>query len=180
MTGGNGTGCILQPSVLNTFREVQFDARKVSAGGGINTVTNQIVFDVPHGFVSGQEVIYDSNLGTGVGITSVRNGNTRLVNKSTYVVDVTNNISVKLFENLDDYNVGINTIQFTGETGSGIQKIKVGPLNVLKDIVVIDGGKGYTNKKLIVTSSGISTNYNWIQFENHGFNDGENRIFYCI
>ena len=49
----------------------------------------------------------------------------------------------------------------------------------MKDIVVIDGGKGYTNKKLIVTSSGISTNYNWIQFENHGFNDGE-KIEYSI
>ena len=179
VTGGNGTGCILQPSVVNTFREVQFDAREVSAGGGINTATNQIVFGVPHGFVNGQEVIYDSNLGSEVGITSIRNGNIRLVNKSTYVVDVTNNISVKLFENLDDYNVGINTIQFTGETGSGIQKIKVGPLNVLKDIVVIDGGKEYTNKKLIVTSSGISTNYNWIQFENHGFNNGE-KIEYSI
>ena len=179
VTGGNGTGCILQPSISKTFREVQFDSRISSAGGGINTITNQIVFDVPHGFVSGQEVIYDSNLGSEVGITSIKNGNTRLINKSTYVVDVTNNVSIKLHENFDDFTVGINTIQFTGETGSGIQKIKVGPLNVLKDIVVIDGGKGYTNKKLIVTSSGISTNYNWIQFENHGFNDGE-KIEYSI
>ena len=173
VSGGNGTGCVLEPSISNTFREVEFDARKTTSGGGINTVTNQIVFDVEHGFTEGQEVIYDSNFGTPPSIAPIRSGNSNLVNKSTYIVDVTNNISIKLFENLDDYNSGINTITFDGEQGSGLQKIKVGPLNVLKDISVIDGGEGYTNKKLIVTSSKISTEYNWIQFENHGFDDGE-------
>ena len=124
---------------------MEFDARPQSSGGGINTATNQIQFNVEHGFVSGQEVIYDSNLGPGVGINSVRSsGKNFLVNKSTYVVDVSNNVSIKLFENRDDYRAGINTIDFTGLTGSGIQKIKVGPLNVLKDIVVVEGGKGYT------------------------------------
>ena len=174
VSGGNGTGCVLEPSISNTFREVEFDARTTDVGGGINTTTDQIVFDVEHGFIEGQEVIYDSNFGTPVGIDALGTRKTNLVNKSTYIVDVTNNISIKLFENLDDYNSGINTITFNGEQGSGIQKIKVGPLNVLKDISVINGGERYTNKKLIVTSSeGVSTNYNWIEFENHGFNDGE-------
>ena len=117
--------------------------------------------------------IYDSNFGALVGINTVESGiNTpSLVNKSTYVVDVTNNVSIKLHENIDDYKAGINTIVFTG--GSGLQRIKVGPLNVLKDIVVVNGGEGYTNKKLIVNPSGISTEFNWINFENHGFNHGD-------
>ena len=174
VTGGNGSGCVLRPLISNTFREVEFDARPQSSGGGINTTTNQIQFDVEHGFVSGQEVIYDSNLGPGVGINSVRSsGKNFLVNKSTYVVDVSNNVSIKLFENHDDYRAGINTIDFTGSTGSGIQKIKVGPLNVLKDIVIVEGGKGYTNKKLIVNPLGVSTEYNWIEFKDHGFNNGD-------
>ena len=52
-------------------------------------------------------------------------------------------------------------------------KIKVGPLNVLKDFIVVDGGKNYTNKKLIVSPSGISTAYNLVEFKNHGFLNGE-------
>ena len=139
VTGGNGTGCVIEPSITNTFREVEFVARPTTAGGGINTVTNQIVFNVGHGFTGGQEVIYDSNFGTGVGIQTVGAGQSSLTNKSTYIVDVTNDVSVRLFENRDDFEAGTNSIVFTGETGSGIQKLKVGPLNVLKDIVVIDG-----------------------------------------
>ena len=173
VTGGNGKNCVVKPSITKTFRQVEFDARTTELGGGINTTTSQIVFDVEHGFVDGQEVIYDSNFGALVGINTVESGiNTpSLVNKSTYVVDVTNNVSIKLHENIDDYKAGINTIVFTG--GSGLQRIKVGPLNVLKDIVVVNGGEEYTNKKLIVNPSGISTEFNWINFENHGFNHGD-------
>ena len=174
VTGGNGVGCVIKPLISNTFREIKFDARPKTSGGGINTITNQIVFDENHGLVSGQEVIYDSNFGALVGIVSVRSsGRDSLINKSTYVVDVTNQISVKLHENLDDYRAGINTIDFTGNVGSGVQKIKVGPLNVLKDLVVVNGGNNYTNKKLIVSPSGVSTAYNLIEFENHGFSSGE-------
>ena len=174
VNGGNGSGCVLRPSISSDFREVKFDARPQTSGGGIDTTTDDIQFDIEHGFISGQEVIYDANFGAAVGINSVNSSGERfLVNKATYVVDVTNNFTIKLYENYDDYRVGINTIDFTGETGSGIQKIKVGPLNVLKDIVVVEGGEGYANKKLIVNQPGISTEYNWIEFENHGFGDGE-------
>ena len=174
VTGGNGKGCILRPSTSSSFREVVFSGKTTSNGGGINTSTNQIVFDNDHGFFDGQEVIYDSNLNTGIGINSIRNGPTNLISKSTYVVEVTNNVSVKLYENFDDYKVGINTLVFTGDSNAGSHKLKVGPLNVLRDIVVIDGGKGYTNKKLYVdSSSGISTENNWIHSKNHGFKDGE-------
>ena len=173
VTGGNGTGCVLKPLITNTFREVRFDGRTTTSGGGINTSTNQIIFDEPHGFVDGQQIIYDSNLNSGIGINSIRDGSTKLINKSTYVVNKSNNIAIQLHENFDDYRNGINTIEFTGDSNSGIHKMKVGPLNVLKDIVVINGGKNYTNKKLIVEPSGISTSNDWIYSENHGFSTGE-------
>ena len=174
VTGGNGTGCALEPSITNTFREIPFDGRPKSLGGGINIATNQIIFNEPHGLTDGQEVIYDSNFGSLVGIALSSNSNsTTLVNKSTYIVKEDNNRAIQLFRNIDDFVAGTNPINFNGTQGSGNQKLKVGPLGVLKDIVVVDGGKGYTNKKLIVKSSDISTNYNWVEFENHGFNDGE-------
>ena len=174
VTGGNGTGCALEPSITNTFREISFDGRPKSLGGGINIATNQIIFDEPHGLTSGQEVIYDSNFGSLVGIAlSSNSDSTTLVNKSTYIVKEDNNRAIQLFRNIDDFVAGTNPIDFNGTQGSGNQKLKVGPLGVLKDIVVVDGGKGYTNKKIIVKSSDISTNYNWIEFKNHGFNNGE-------
>ena len=141
VTGGNGTGCVVKPSISNTFREVQFDSRPQSLGGGINTTTNQIFFDTPHGFTTGQEVTYDSNFGSLVGITPVVGSNsniTSLVNKSTYIVKVDNNRTVSLFRNNDDFVAGINPINFNGTQGSGNQKLKVGPLGVLKDIVVVN------------------------------------------
>ena len=39
-------------------------------------------------------------------------------------------------------------------------------------IQVIDGGK-ITNRKLLVKPTGISTQYNKVSFENHGFGNGE-------
>ena len=38
---------------------------------------------------------------------------------------------------------------------------------------IIDKGEGYTNRKLIVKPTGISTTNNTVTFKNHGFNDGE-------
>ena len=47
------------------------------------------------------------------------------------------------------------------------------PKNKIDYVKGIDGGEGYTNRKLIVKSSGISTTENTVNFKNHGFNDGE-------
>ena len=72
VTGGNGKNCVLKPSITKTFRQVEFDARTTELGGGINTTTSQIVFDVDHGFVDGQEVIYDSNFGLWLELTLLK------------------------------------------------------------------------------------------------------------
>ena len=43
----------------------------------------------------------------------------------------------------------------------------------IDSVKIIDGGEGYSNRKLIVKPTGISTIQNTINFDNHGFNDGE-------
>ena len=61
---------------------------------------------------------------------------------------------------------------FTGSSGSH----RFSTLSTKKQIdsvKIIDGGEGYSNRKLIVKSAGISTIENTINFDNHGFNDGE-------
>ena len=46
-------------------------------------------------------------------------------------------------------------------------------LRTIRAIKVLNGGSGYTHRKLRVKSSGISTEYNTIYFDNHGFKTGE-------
>ena len=89
-----------------------------------------------------------------------------------YFAKVLNNKTIKLFPTLFDLNGNTNEINFNGTNTSGVHKIKVGPYNLLKQINVLDGGVFYNNK-LQVSSSGISTITNTINFNNHGFNNGE-------
>ena len=168
VTGGNGTGCVLEPILTKRYREVFFDGRQSTVGGGINTTTDTVLFTGDHGFVDGQEIIYDSNGSNGIGF-----GNTILSNDSLYYAKKINNRTIKLFPTSSDYASGINTIDFNGENNSGLHKFKVGPKNTLSGVSIIHPGKNYTNRKLLVKPSGISTAYNRINFNEHGFKDGE-------
>ena len=61
MTGGNGEGCVLEPVVGTRFREVEFDSRALTLGGGVDIDEETITFFEPHNFVDGQTVIYNHN-----------------------------------------------------------------------------------------------------------------------
>ena len=170
VTGGNGSGCVLKPIIAQQYREILFNADTINNGGGINTVTEQILFLNEHGLIDGEPIIYDTNFNSelGVGI-----GTSKLVSGSVYYPSISNTKTIKLYNNFSDYSVGINTIDFNGSSGSGIQKFKLSLKNKLSSIEVLDGGNGYTNRKLTVNPSGISTETNTITFKNHGFKDGD-------
>ena len=163
VTGGNGSGCLLEPILTKRFREVSFNART-----GINTVLNTVLFENDHRFVSGQNVIYDSNFNNGIGY-----GNTTLMNNATYIAQKINNKTIKLYNNSSDYSSGTNPIDFNGENLSGTHGFKVGPKNTLSSINILNPGENYTNRKLIVKPTGISTIFDTITFPNHGFESGE-------
>ena len=56
---------------------------------------------------------------------------------------------------------------------SGTQKfVTLNEKNTISEIKVLDGGK-FTNRKLLVKPSGISTSSDLINFTNHGFSNGE-------
>ena len=170
ISGGNGSGAILEPVTKKRTREVNFDAREVTNGGGISTTGNRISFLTDHNFNNGEEVVYISNGNPQVVIGS---GSSTLTNNSSYFVKVENNTTVSLFETLSDYNSNTNVIGFSTGT-QGIHKFRtITSKNTISEVKIIDGGSGYTNRKLIVKSSGISTVTNSINFENHGFNSGE-------
>jgi hypothetical protein len=171
VSGGNGFGAVLEPIVKKRVREVFFDARTTTNSGGINTTTRQLTFLTKHNFVDGEEVIYSSNgnLGVGIGV-----GNSTLIDNSQYYIKTTSDLTVRLYQSLSDYSSGINTVGFNTDNTSGIHKFYTSSSrNTLTEIKVVDGGQQYTNRKLIVKPTDISTSNHTINFKNHGFNDGD-------
>ena len=170
VTGGNGSGCILEPVIGTRFRKEFFNT-DFGVGGGINTTTETITFLEEHNFIDGEQIIYDSNSQEEIKIVGV--GTNRLVNGAIYYAKKINNRTIKLFETFESYTDGTPSINFSGNSGFGNQIFKVGLRNSLLDIKIIESGQNYTNRKLFVKPTGISTFNNRIIFNNHGFNDGD-------
>ena len=171
VSGGNGSGAVLEPILTKRVREILFDGRTTTNSGGISTTTRQLTFLTDHNLVNGEAIIYNSN---GNDPISVGIASSTLSNNGMYYVKIDNNTTVKLYQSISDYSTGINTISFSAFNASGIHKFRTSTnKNTISEIKVIDGGSGFTNRKLIVSPTGISTINDTINFENHGFNDGE-------
>ena len=176
LTGANGSGCSLEPIMGSRFREIEFDTRPVSLGGGVDITDETITFIVPHGLVSGEHIFYNQNGNDPVSI-GVAGNNTptgTLVSGDEYVVGFVNTRTIKLFKNDSDATSGINTIGLSTTTSaSGIHKFRTISKNTLSKIIVKNSGSGYQHRKLRVASSGISTEYDTIIYKNHGFETGD-------
>ena len=181
VTGGNGKGCVLEPVISERFREQFFDARPAQngSGGGLSTSLSatdigKISFKKEHNFTEGEPIIYDSGFNQPI---KIGDGTKTLVDNASYFPEIINNSTIRLYESIDDLNAGISTVSFnnTGDTAIGDHLFKVNKKNTLINVNVIEGGEGYSNRKLIIKSSGsgISTLTNKINFDNHGFETGD-------
>jgi len=178
LSGGNGSGAILEPVVEKRQREVEFDSRPTYEGGGVNIYTETLKFLDEHNFSNGDKILYDRNGNNPVGVSSYLGSNldlgTTLSSESAYYAEVVDTTSIKLYPTLSDYNSGINTVGFTTSNTQGIHKFKTFDLkNTLRSIKVINPGSEYENRKLIVKPENVSTIEDNINFENHGFSDGD-------
>ena len=179
LTGGNGSGCLLQPIVGNRFRDINFDSRNLFFGGGLDLDEETITFTKAHNLENGQVVFYRNNGNTSLGITtSVSNPTgTSLADGDPYYVRIVNPTTVRIFHNKADalFGIsGINTVGLTSDTTvSGIHKFRTEPKNTLLALKVIEEGSGYQHRKLRVSPSGISTSFNTIFYKNHGFEHGD-------
>jgi len=181
LTGGNGSGCSLEPVVGQRFREMSFDSRKLSLGGGIDISNETITFLEPHNLGDGQRIIYNQNgndpISIGVAYDPTNTATGSLVSGDEYVVRFVNTSTIRLFKNeLDAFSgtTGINTIGLSvATTASGIHKFRTLSQNNLRSVKVLNSGSGYAYRKLRVRSSGISTEYNTVTFKDHGFKTGE-------
>ena len=170
ITGGNGTGGFFEPILNKRRREMLFDARSISEGGGISTTTNQLTFLDDHNISNGQKITYrnsgNESVPIGIGVSS-------LLNNKNYFAKVDNNKTIVLFNNFDDYLSESNQISFANDSTSGVHKFVIeSATNTVSEIKIIEGGS-FTNRKLLVKPTGISTSQNTINFNNHGFLSGE-------
>ena len=185
LTGGNGQGCVLEPVVGVRFREIEFDSRPLSLGGGVDITNETITFRTAHGLVDGQRIIYNQNgnnpiaLGQAYDINNTETG--KLISGDEYVVKVVNTTTVKLHINEGDALNGIAGINTLGlsvpSDATGIHKFRTLSQGNLREIKVLDGGSGYTHRKLRANPSHVSVEYNTIEYKGHGFETGETVIY---
>ena len=156
--GGNGFGASFEPVLLSRRREISFDGRLVSDFGGVDNVNETITFLSDHHIASGVPLIYNANGNIPLGVGTVGNdalsvvglGTTSLVDKAVYYPSVVNSNTIKLFQSLNDYNTGINTVGFTTFNKGGIHKFKLlRDEKTLKDVRVLDGGE-FENRQAFV------------------------------
>lgn len=177
LTGGNGKGCSFEPIIERKRREIEFDAREIGSGGGVDVDFETITFSSNHGLINGEPIIYrpGNNPSLGIGSFQGNNFNTgqTLKSESVYYTKYISDTTIQLYPSYNDYISGINTVGFTTIGTAGIQKFATEPKKTLTEIKVLNGGSEYTNRKLRVSPSGVSTSNYTINYNNHGFNNGE-------
>ena len=184
--GGNGFGAVFEPITSERRREISFDGRMISQSGGVDNINETITFLTDHHISSGLPLVYDKNGNDPLGVGTVGNdaisvvglGTTTLVDAAVYYPSVLNKNTIKLFQNVDDYNAGINTVGFTTFSKNGIHKFKLLKEQLtLSDIKVVNAGSNYQNRQLFVKPIGINTSNHTINFNNHGFFDGDKIVY---
>ncbi len=177
LTGGNGVGAAFEPVLERKRREIIFDAKQIDDGGGVDVDNETITFLSRHGLSNGDPIIYISSTVTPLGVGNFKGNNFNsgqtLENETTYYAKSVNDSTIQLYPTFTDYVSGINTIGFTTSGTAGLQKFVTRQKTTLTGIKILNGGTGYSNRKLRVSPTGISSENDIVTFTNHGFNDGE-------
>jgi hypothetical protein len=190
ITGGNGTNATAEAKLKSVQFSITFNGSSI----GVNTTANTINFNEYHTFKNGDEVIYQSQNNTKIGI-GLSNSSTTvdsyLVDNSVYYVRVVNDTTIQLMNTLDNALSGINPIPLNN-TGFGNHKFLTRNFRkVISFIEVTNPGSGYKNSPIEVPSLayppafpgistslvGINTVDNYVFAKNHGFETG-NEIVY--
>ena len=174
ISGGNGKGASINPILQKRTRDMFFNAADFTLGGGVDLLSNRIVFLEDHFLDDGEEIVYSSTDDNLIQINTNTVGvTTNLANNSSYFVNVVNSKTIELFNTLSDQSTGINKIEFSA-VASGVQKFRTKKQkNTISRIDILDEGQDYTYRRLVVDSAGISTTFDTINFNNHGFENGD-------
>ena len=189
VSGGNGGGAQTKIRMEGFKHSVSFNDFKV------DLTNDKITLDEDHRFLNGEEVIYSAG-GTpiGVGATNIGFSTSRLSDGGNYFIShfPGNPKAFKIHISKENALAGINTIDFLAfGNNTHTFTAKKNRSRVAK-IAVVDGGHGFKNNKVTVTSTkyppekqedifktfvGISTFDNCIYAKNHNFKNNDEIIY---
>jgi len=164
--GGNNTTAIAKAKMKFVNQTVEFDS--TSTGGVVNTATDRFVFSSPHGFKNGEEIIYQTNGSTGIGI-GITPG--LLVDTAPYFVVKIDDFQIHISVSKTKALSGIGTIDLT-TNGGGLQSFKTTSRRQKVDKILTEDVGLFKNRE-VHTSSGINTFIDTIVIPSHGFNNSE-------
>ena len=178
INGGNGEGATASATLASEFREVFFNANTLVEGGGVDVSANTITFDSQHNFQTGDPIVYNALGNAGLGIaTNTSNDAVQGLTLQTgniYYSKFINSSTIQIHNTKLDAQLGINTIGITTENNAGLMKFRTTNKKLKIDrINVLNPGQSYSNRKLIVQSTGINTANDTIVFDNHNFTNGD-------
>jgi hypothetical protein len=158
ITGGNGSGSNVVCKTIPRRNIAEFSA--YSQANLINLNNNTIGFATFHRFVQNESVIYSANN---------QNVISGLIDNNIYYVSIIDSNRVRLHYTENDAISGINTVGISSYS-SGIHKLETTNFRkVLGSIEVIDGGSGYTNKKLFFNPEDVNLYNQSIKILHHGY-----------
>jgi hypothetical protein len=162
ITGGNGTGAKAEVNTKFVEHSVSFNATLESAF--VNIANNTIGFSTYHKFRNAEKVVYK---------TDGQQGISGIVTNSVYFVRTIDASTIKLYRNEGDAISGFNTVSLNSY-GVGVHRIQsFDKKQIISNIVIVDSGQNYENKKRTATSAGIKTASNEINIINHDYNTGD-------
>ena len=178
ITGGNGSDASATATLASEFREVFFNANTLAEGGGIDVSANTITFDTQHNFQTGDPIVYNALGNSGLGIATNTDNDAiqglTLQTGNIYYSKFINSSTIQIHNTKLDAQLGINTIGITTENNAGLMKFRTTNKKLKIDSInILNPGQGYSNRKLIVQSTGINTANDTIIFNNHNFTNGD-------
>ena len=179
VSGGNGSGAIVEADTDLQFNELIFNASTTASGGNISPGISQFVFTSSHAYKNGDRIVYDNNGSTNIGIatTGTASQDLTLINGESYYVRTQTDKIFYLHRNKADAISGINTLGISSDAAASNSGIHIfrdyEPKRKLSRIVILDSGSGYSNRMVTVAPAGISTIRDYVEFLDHGFSDGE-------
>ena len=177
--GGNGSGARGRAVTEERFRELSFSGISTLSGGDLNATNDVITFDDDHNLLTGDRIVYDNNGNSNLGIATTGSSKEELTLMSgqDYYVHANSAKSVSLYYSKNDAILGISSVQISEDaavTNNGLHILRTyEKRTTIGRVSVEDPGEGYTNRHIIVKSAGINTERDFVQFEGHGFSDGE-------
>ena len=174
VVGGNGSGAKLQPILELRRREMLFKAFASTIQGGVNVNANTITFIDQHNLSAGDSILYDSkgysSAGQSIQIT-VDGSGFSIPDNTKFYVSITNASTIKLHYTKEDALTNSNPISiYSVSVGTHAFKVS-NPRNTVSNILVLDGGKNYTNRKIKLNSSNFNQEGNYVEYKNHGFSE---------